>query len=287
MENHKRIVYTASGPAADEGGRSFFSTLKQMWSELFSARELVWSLFMRDFVAKYRQSVFGVLWAVLLPVVMVAFFVGMNRSGILNIGEVNVPYPLYALLGLSIWSIFSTGLVACTNAIILAGPMVIKINFPKSALIIAATGQSLVELIIRTVLIAAVFLYYGITPDTIGLITGILCLMPIYFFMTGIGFVLSLAAGVVRDIVNVMSIALMGLMLVTPVLYPISGPGILAKVNAWNPLNYMVNVPRDFIISGGTYSGEVFLLISALSVLVFLMGWRLFYLAQTKIAERI
>ena len=98
---------------------------------------------------------------------------------------------------------------------------------------------------------------------------------------------MSLAAGLLRDIVNVLNLALMGVMLLTPILYPITGDSLLARANVWNPFNYLVNVPRDFIVKGHTEFMSEFILVTLLSVTVFYMGWKLFYLAQTKIAERI
>ena len=284
--NNAKITYTPKGPAI-EGFSGLFLTSRLMWRELVSARELIWRLFLRDFSAKYRQSALGVVWALLMPLVMVGMFVGMNRSGILTIQDVGIPYALYAIIGLTIWSVFTVGLTACTSALITAGPMVIKINFPKIALILAASGQGVVELLIRMVLIALAFLYFGVGPSWGGLFIGLICLIPIYLLMTGIGFVLSLAAGVLRDIVNVLNLALMGVMLLTPILYPITGDSLLARANAWNPFNYLVNVPRDFIVKGDTEFMSEFIWVTLLSVTVFYMGWKLFYLAQTKIAERI
>jgi len=286
MISDYKMIYTPRGPEI-EGPGGLFPTTRLMFQELFSARGLVWRLFVRDFSAKYRQSALGVIWALLMPLVTVGLFVGMRGSGLLTIQDVGIPYPLYALIGLTIWSVFTVGLTACTNGLIQAGPMVIKINFPKVALIFAASGQGVVELLIRVVLLAFVFLYFGIAPSWGGLIIGLLCLAPIYMIMTGIGFILSLAAGVLRDIANMLNIVLMAVLLLTPILYPITGRGLLARANEWNPFNYLVNVPRDFIVQGHTEFLTEFIWTTLLSVMVFYTGWRLFYLAQTKIAERI
>lgn len=284
--NGVKVTYTPKGPVIEGTGGRFLTT-RLMWRELGSARELIWRLFLRDFSAKYRQSALGVLWAVIMPLIIVGMFVGMNRSGILNIEDVGIPYALYAIIGLTVWNVFTVGLTATSNALVGAGAMVVKINFPKVALVLAASGQSLVELLIRMVLIALAFVYFGVVPSLPGLFVGIVCLLPIYLLMVGMGFVLSLASGVLRDIPNVLNIGLMMVMLLTPVVYPITGESFLARANVWNPLNYLVNVPRDFMVRGHSeFLGE-FMWAALLSVIVFYTGWRLFYLAQTKIAERI
>ncbi|MEE9543213.1 MAG: ABC transporter permease [Thermodesulfobacteriota bacterium] len=286
MAENIKITYSSKGPSI-EGVSGAFLTTRLMWREIKGARGLVWRLFIREFSARYRQSVLGVLWALFMPLVMVGFFVGMNRSGILNIEEVEIPYPLYAIIGLTIWNVFAAGLTSTSQSLVGAGGMVSKINFPKAALILAATGQSIAELLIRIILITVVFIYFGVAPSPVGVVIGLACLLPIYLFMAGIGFIMALVAGVLRDIANILSIALMGFMLLTPVVYPIRGGGVLAGVNLFNPLNYMVNVPRDFLVKGETELIAEFLAVSVLSLIVFYVGWRFFYLAQTKIAERI
>ena len=93
MKSDIKITYTPEGPSV-EGAGGLFLTTRLMWRELVGAWELIWRLFVRDFSARYRQSALGVVWAVVTPLVTVGMFVGMNRSGILTIGDVGVPYPL-------------------------------------------------------------------------------------------------------------------------------------------------------------------------------------------------
>ncbi len=286
LANEIKVIYTPKGPDK-EGMPRFFRKTRLMWQELASSKGLIWRLFLRDFSAKYRQSALGVVWSVIMPLITVGVFVGMNRSGILKIEDVGMPYPLYAIIGLTIWNLFTVGLTACANSVVGAGSMVVKINFPKVALIFAASGQGLVGFLIRTVLIAFAFIYFGVAPNGVGLLIGLVCLIPVYLYMVGTGFVLSLAVGVLRDIINVLNLALMGIMLLTPILYPIKGDSLLARANVWNPFNYLVNVPRDFIVKGHTEFVPEFLWAAGLSVVVFYIGWKFFYLAQTKIAERI
>lgn len=286
LMNERKVMYTPNGPIY-EGSVGAFSVIRRMFSEAILTHELIWQLFLRDFNSRYRQSLLGVAWAVLLPLVTVGMFIVMNRSGIVTIGRVGVPYPVYALVGLSIWHLFSTGVSACSTALINAGSMVTKINFPKSALIFAAAGQGVVEFLVRAILTAVVFAWYGVVPNWGDLLIGLLLLLPVGMMMLGAGFILSLIAVLFRDVVNALNILLLGLMLLTPILYPISGDSPLGGINAWNPLNYLVNVPRDLILHGYIRDAPQFAFVSLLSLMVFLVAWRLFYLAQAKIAERI
>lgn len=242
---------------------------------------------MRDFSAKYKQSALGFAWVLIMPIVTVGMFVAMSHAGILNIGDVGVPYPLYAIIGLSIWTLFSGGIMACSSALVGAGSMVAKINFPKISLVIAATGQSLVDTLIRMVLIAFFFIFYQIFPDVEWVFMFIISMIPIFFLMLGIGFIMSLFTVIIRDILTMLHLAFTGLMLLTPVVYPISEGTFLAHANLWNPLNYLVNVPRDLIMKGNSELIQGYIVVSLFSIAIFYIGWRLFYLAQAKVVERI
>ena len=59
---------------------SYFSLWQEMIKEIFVSRWLIWRLFLRDFRAKYKQAVFGMLWAVIMPIVMICVFVFLNRA---------------------------------------------------------------------------------------------------------------------------------------------------------------------------------------------------------------
>ena len=259
---------------------------REMASELAGSRELIWRLFVRDFTARYRQTLLGVAWALVMPLVMVGTFVFLHRSGVLNIGALDLPYPAYALVGLTVWQIFAGGLVACSNSIVAGGSMVTKINFSKETLVIAAFGQTLVETLVRLLLIGAVFLFYGLVPPWTALLFP-LALLPLLLFTLGLGFLLSLLNAVFRDVANVVTILTTLLLLLTPVLYPPPASGPLSMLSAFNPLVTLVGGPRDLLLSGRLSQPMTFCLSGAASLLLVLLSWHLFHLAERRIAERV
>ena len=82
----KTKIYIPETPVK-RGLKIYFDMIK----ELTGAKELVIRLFIRDFLAKYKQALLGIAWAIIMPVVVISAFIFMNRSGILNIGNVKVP----------------------------------------------------------------------------------------------------------------------------------------------------------------------------------------------------
>lgn len=258
----------------------------QMMDELIRSRELIWRLFVRDFAARYKQSVLGVSWALLMPLAMTGMIAVLNRAGVMNVGNTGVPYFAFALLGLTVWQLFASGLTVCSNAIVSGGNMVVKINFPKEALVFAAYGQVLVETLVRLGLLVVVFALYRIVPQwTIVFLP--FALLPLVLLTLGLGLLFSLLTALLRDIANVVSLATTFLLFLTPVLYVDVPQGPLATITAYNPLAALVTAARNLVLDGYLTQPGAFALASLLSIAVFLFSWRLFHIVEPRLAERL
>lgn len=258
----------------------------EMFSELVDNHELVWRLFLRNFKAKYRQTVLGFLWALIMPLLAVGTFVFLNRAGVLNIGKVDIPYPAYALLGLTVWHIFAGGLRACSNSIVAGGSMVVKINFPKEALVLSSLGEALVETLVRLALTVFVFAIYKVVPAWTAILFP-LTLIPLLLFTLGLGFMLSILNAVFRDVANIVSLSSTFLLFITPILYPEPKASFFKAFTIFNPLAALVSGPRDLVVKGYLTQPVSFWFYSALSLIIFIISWRFFHLAEIRIAERV
>jgi lipopolysaccharide transport system permease protein len=257
---------------------------KDMFVELWESRDLIWRLFSRDLSAKYRQSLLGYLWLLLLPFAAIGTFMYLNRVGIVNIDTVDVPYPLFALIGVTTWQLFSVGIVAGTSSIVSAGSMIIKINFPRETLVFASMAQSLFEFLIKLVLIVIFFVIFKYVPSK-AIIFFPLAVIPLIILTTGLSLILSLVNGVLRDTANAVGLLSMFLMFLTPVLYPISLQK--AYLLRLNPLVALINTPRDLIVYGRIQEPISFIIATIVAVMLFLIAWRIFHLVETKIPERL
>lgn len=266
--------------------KGYLSIFGEIFSEFKESKWLIYQLFKRDFIATYKQSFIGVLWAFIIPLVSVGMFIILNRSGVFTIGDIDVPYPVYAILGMAFWQLFSTGLIAGSNSLVKAGSMIVKINFSKKALVVASVGQSIISFLIQISLVAILLGYYRITPSIWTLLVPI-TILPIILFTLGLGFILSLLNGVLRDIGNMLSIFITFLMFLTPVLYAKPRVGILARITKYNPLYYMISVPRDLVLMETAPLLKAYLITSIISIAVFIICLVAFHLTETRIAERI
>jgi lipopolysaccharide transport system permease protein len=266
--------------------KGYFSIFMEIFNEIKKNRWLTYQLFKRDFLAVYKQSFIGSFWALILPLISVGAFIILNRSGIFNIGDINVPYPIYAILGMAFWQLFSTGLMASSNSLVAAGTMITKINFSKKSLVIASLGRSIISFLIQFILVALLFVCYGIVPSAAIFLIPIL-IIPILLLTLGLGFIFSVINGVLRDIGNILGLVLTFLMFLTPVLYAKPRIGILARFSNYNPLYYLVSAPRDLVLTGTSSELSGFFIMSFISIIIFMVCLIIFHLTESRVAERI
>jgi ABC-type polysaccharide/polyol phosphate export systems, permease component len=172
------------------------------------------------------------------------------------------------------------------NALVKAGSMIVKINFSRKSLVIAAGGQALVTFLIQFVILGLVYFYYGITPHPTILLVPVL-VIPLFLFTLGLSFLLSILNGIMRDIGAMLSFFLTFVMFLTPVLYVKPSAGVLSVMSRYNPLFYLISVPRDFVLYGRTGDWGGFAIAGLAGVLVFFACLIVFHLTETRITERV
>jgi len=266
--------------------KGYLSLFSQIFVELGKNRWLTYQLFKKDFLSSYKQSFFGVTWSLLIPLTSVCTFVLLNQSGLFLVGDMNLPYPIYALWGMAFWQLFSTGLIGGSNSLIKAGSWILKIKFSKKSLVVAAASQSIIPFLTLLILLGICYAWYGILPRPECLLIPVL-LLPIFLLTLGLGFIMALLNGIMRDIGNVIAILLTFLMFLTPVLYVKPDAGLLAKITDYNPLYYLISAPRDLLLKGSLLEWKGFLAGSFLSILIFVVCLVAFHLTETRVAERI
>ncbi|MFC1841033.1 ABC transporter permease [Thermodesulfobacteriota bacterium] len=258
-----------------------------MFKELVGFRGLVWRLIIRDISARYKQSLFGVFWAFIAPMVLMMVFVWVKNRQILPIDDTAMPYAAFVFTGQMIWQLFSQGVLSSANSLVAAGNMLTKINFPREVLIFSAIGQTVFDFILKIPLLFIVFYATGFLPGfSIVLIP--FALLPMLIMIIGIGFFVSLLNAVSRDVANALSIIMNLGMFLTPVIYPPPESWPFSfLINTLNPVSSFISISRDLMTTGIISDPFNYVFSLLFSLLIFLFGWRLFHLTEPKIAERI
>jgi len=252
-------------------------------TELWSYRELVSVMIIRDLKVRYKQTVMGVAWAVLQPLTMILIFT-LIFGKLAKIPSDGYPYPVFVFSGLLAWNFFSSAIGTSGVSLIGASNLVSKVYFPRIIVPISSIGVSLVDFVISAALLLIMMMLYGIP------ITANILWLP--FFMAGL-FILSIGFGswlaaitvTYRDFRYVISYLLQIWMYLTPVLYPVS---FVPEKWQWllylNPLYAWINGIRASFLNQPIDLLGTFISLS-FSIMIFAAGMFYFEKTQRRFAD--
>lgn len=204
--------------------RPIYVVNEQSWGgtvgELWRCRELVWFFVWRDVAIKYKQTFFGIAWAVLQPLcAMIVFTLLFGR--VAKLPSEGVPHPVFYYAGLLPWTLFTAGVVASGNSLIANTNLLTKVYFPRIALPTSAVLAGLIDYAVASVVLLVLLLCYGVGTTWQLLLLPILT-VPVVAATLGAGLFLSALNVKYRDIKYVLPfLTQLGLFL-TPVIYPLS-----------------------------------------------------------------
>jgi len=142
-----------------EAGR----TESQYWRDLLGYRELFYFLAWRDILVRYKQTVIGILWAVLRPLLTLLIFVFIFGR-VAKLPAQGMPYPVMVFAGLLPWQLFSTSLTECSTSLITNSNLISKVYFPRLIVPASAVIVSFVDFAISFGLLALLMISYHVWP---------------------------------------------------------------------------------------------------------------------------
>ncbi len=203
--------------------------------ELWANRELLLFFVWRDLKVRYKQTVLGILWAILQPLsTMLVFTVFLGWLARVPSGD--IPYPLFVLTGLVPWNFFATGLNQSANSLVGAQNLITKIYFPRLLVPVAALFSGVIDLCLAFVILLAVAIGYGYFP-TVSMLGVPLFLLLGLLTASGAGLWFSALNVEYRDVRYIVPFLTQLWMFASPVVYPASlVPDKWASVYALNPM---------------------------------------------------
>jgi len=225
---------TGSGAAPEwKVNGSERSKVAGAWLTLWRSRELIGFFALRDVRVRYKQATLGVLWVLLQPIATVAIFT-VVFSRLARIGSEGVPYPLFALVGMVVWSYFSAATVRGSEVLVSNTQLVTKVSFPRIAAPAAAMLPPLVDTAVALALVVVLLFYYGVNPGWQLLAAPVWLLLVV---LTSFGTALWLSALNVRyrDVQHAIGPLMQIWLFASPVAYPAS------LLNGWPAMVYAVN----------------------------------------------
>jgi lipopolysaccharide transport system permease protein len=255
--------------------------------DLWTARALIKVLVWRDLRVRYKQTILGVGWVILQPV-MTALLYSLLFGYIARMPSEGVPYPIFLLIALLPWLFISRLVSDGSTSVAANSGLVGKIYFPRLVLPLAVTGSLLVDLLAGFAVALVAMALFGYFP---GVRILVLPLIVVFAAATGLSIALLLAPLDVnyRDVRVITPFAIQVVMFVSPILYSASVvPEKLRFIFDINPVAVIANSVRWSLLGHGTLPGAGTIVISVGLVAALLAaGALLFVRAETGFADRI
>jgi lipopolysaccharide transport system permease protein len=186
--------------------------------ELGGYRELLYFLAKRELQIRYKQSLFGVAWAVLQPLVY-AFVFALFFGRLAEVPSEGVPYTVFALAALVPWLFVSQGTAQAAASLVADANLLGKVYFPRLAIPLAKVLSFLVDLVIALAVLAVFVALYGESPSR-GLLLMPLFLALAFVTVTGAGLLLATLNVRYRDVGLAVPVLVQLWLFATPVVYP-------------------------------------------------------------------
>lgn len=256
-----------------------------MLREHWANRELALILALRDLQLRYRQTILGVGWAVLQPLVGMGVF-SVIFGSVAGIPSDGLPYPLFVLAGVAVWSFMTTAVSSAAETLVENPDLVTKVLFPRMLAPIAAVLAAGVDLMVGLLLLAPVMAGYGVAPPLQALTLPI-WIAAALLVAVGAGLWLCAANVLYRDVRYTLAFLLQVWLFVSPVVFPVSlVDSGWRYVLALNPLAGVIGGLRWALLDGP--APGPWLAVSAAALVVLLVSGALYFRrAERAFADRI
>lgn len=242
--------------------------------ELWKFRELIYFLAWRDISVRYKQTVLGVLWAVLQPLLLMLVFT-LIFGVLARVPSEGLPYPVFVYAGLLPWQLFAHALIESSNSVVANERLITKVYFPRLIIPLASVVAGTVDFAIALGLLGVLMFFYGIP------IAGTAWLLPLFALLglaaaLGVGLWLAALNVQFRDVRYTLPFLTQVGLLVTPIVYPTRVvPEPWQAILALNPMAGVVEGFRWSLL--GTPLATTSLLVSALASLALLVTGTLYF----------
>lgn len=225
------------------------------FGDLWTYRELLYFLTWRDIKIRYKQTLLGIAWVVMQPLVMTLIF-SVFLGILARVPTGGLPYPLLILTGLLPWNLFSMGVLTAAYSLVGNSNLITKVYFPRVLVPAASIAGRLVDFAISLAILAGILLFYHVVRHYDVALTWNLAAIPFLIALTtllsfGLGMLISAINVKYRDVGVALPVVIQLWLFVSPVLYP-SGivPGRWQRLYALNPLVGVIDGFRTALLGG-------------------------------------
>lgn len=240
---------------------------------LFRYKDLIYQLVRRDIVARYKRSVLGVAWTMLNPlgIMLVMTVVFSNVFGRME------DYPVYLLIGLICWTMFSQSTNFAMNSTVWGSKLLQQIYLPRTSFVVSTIFSSMVNFFLSLIPLIIIMLITGV-PIRVTMLLLPIAMLLLGAFTLGIGFLMATLAVFFPDVAEIYPVLMRAWMYMTPIIVPET---VLQDVlGGWilrlNPLYYVVNIFRKLIYYGTFPDWLDWGIAALISISILIIGWIIF-----------
>jgi lipopolysaccharide transport system permease protein len=247
------------------------SWLRLDLGDLWRYHELLFFLAWRDIKVRYKQTLLGVTWAVIQPLLTMIIF-SIIFGQLAGLPSEGIPYPVFTFTALLPWQLFAFALMQSSNSLVGSQNLVSKVYFPRLVIPIASVVPGLVDFLISFLVLMALMAFYRIPLTARMLVLPALLLLALMTAMA-VGFWLSALNVQYRDVRYVVPFLTQFWMYATPIAY--SGTLIPEKwrlLYALNPLTGVVEGFRWALLGESSGIGGMIWISTAMVVLLLVSG---------------
>lgn len=241
--------------------------------DLAGHANLLYELVHRDLTVRYKRSLFGFLWTMLHPLLLMLIFT-VVFSGLFRFHTPH--YETYFLSAYIAWNFFSQTTTNAMASLAWNGPLMKRVRVPRSIFTLSAAVSGLVNLALSLVVLVAIMLAVG-APLRPSLVALPVALAILFLFTFGVSLVLTAVSVFFADVREMYQAGLPALLYLTPAIYPIS---IVPMRFRWlielNPLTFFVELVRDPIYYGRVPAPRTFTIALVLALASLAFGWMIF-----------
>ena len=245
--------------------------LKEVWHY----RELIYFFTWRDIKVRYKQSVLGILWAILQPFLSMVVFT-IFFGNLAKVPSDGIPYPIFSYAALVPWTFFAAALDKSARSMLTNGNMISKIYFPRIIVPLSSVLANLVDFLIAFVILIGMMFYYHIVPTIYVIWLPVFLLLSI-FTALGVGLWLSALVVMYRDFGYIVGYLATFWQYLSPVIYSASlVPEKWRLLFSLNPMTGVIEGFRWALLGTNiAVTPLMFGVSAAISIILFVTG--LFY----------
>lgn len=254
---------------------------------LYKQRFLILELVRIEFTQNYKKSFFGLFWIIFLPIMQSMVWVFMQYNGLIDPGKIAVNYTAYVLISTLLWQLYNQSYDILGVSISSSIKPLTQGHVPILTIIISKYILILCRFILSLLVNSAIIYFLVETP--INIFSFLLCSIPLAIFCVAIGMLFSMIEVVNQDLYILGKEFNKILLFLTPIIYsPNVSNWLIQKIIYYNPLNYLISLPRDLYFNLPIQTNLTpFYIVSATSIVLFLFILYLFQKRVRLLVEKI